>query len=96
MQIIKNYHQQITQKGVLVIERINLVSITEKICCDEKCRYPQLALRILIHVMAGMDTEGKIYISARRLAHVLGAHYDTVTKCIKYLREIEVLQKEVC
>ncbi len=81
-------------ENTIKVERQNLLSLTEKICKDKKCRYPQLALRILIHVIAGVDTEGMIPISARQLSKTLEVNYDTVTKCLKYLRETEVLQIE--
>jgi hypothetical protein len=83
-----------TRENSLEIERKTLFYFSEKICRDKKCRYPQLAMRILIHVMAGVDNDGKIYICARRLSQAMDAHYDTVTKCVKYLREIGVLRKE--
>jgi hypothetical protein len=84
-----------TLENPLEIERRNLFYFSEKICSDKKCRYPQLALRILIHVIASVGTDGKIYICARRLSQAMDVHYDTVTKCIKYLREIDVLRKDI-
>ena len=85
-----NGEQQWLPENIVEIERENLLSLTETIC--KNCRYPLLALRLLIHVIAGIDAEGRIYISARQLAKKLDVHYDTVTKCLKYLREIGALR----
>ena len=74
------------------IEPTTLLSITEKIC--QQCRYPLLALRLLIYMICEMDSHGRISISARRLSKSLDVHYDTVTKCLKYLRDIGVLKIE--
>ena len=74
------------------IEPATLLSITEKIC--QQCRYPLLALRLLIYMICEMDAHGRICISARRLSKSLDVHYDTVTKCLKYLREIGVVRIE--
>ena len=76
------------------IEQENLRAIADKICQKNECRYPLLALRLLIHIITGIDTEDRIYISARQLSKALDAHYDTVTKCLKYLREIGVIRIE--
>jgi len=69
-----------------------LREIVDKICSNEGCRYPLLALRILIHVITSIDDANRVYISARHLSKTLDVNYDTVTKCLKYLRSIEVLQ----
>jgi hypothetical protein len=81
-------------ENIVEIEPMTLRSIAEKICKNDRCRYPLLALRLLIHVITGIDGSGKIYISARQLSKSLDVHYDTVTKCLKFLREIEVLRIE--
>jgi hypothetical protein len=78
-------------KHTVEIEQENLLCITEQICQHSHCRYPQLALRLMLHMIAGIDTEGRVHVCARQLAKTLGVHYDTVTKCLKYLREIGVL-----
>ncbi len=80
--------------NVVWVDHHKLFYLTERISHDQRCRYPQLTLRILINAIAGMDTDGKIYICARQLSKIMDVHYDTVTKCIKYLREIEVLRIE--
>lgn len=79
-----------SSENIVEVERYQLLQIAETICTDEMCRYPQLALRILIHVIAGIDKEGGIYISAKQLANKLGVNYNTVSKCLKYLRKIGV------
>ena len=85
------YHGNL-QGPVVQIEQHKLRTVVETICTQ--CRYPLLALRLLLYVITGIDAEGRIYLSARHLAKMLNVHYDTVTKCLKYLREIEVLQIE--
>ncbi|MNY41731.1 hypothetical protein D3C86_1765680 [compost metagenome] len=57
----------------------------------QQCRYPLLALRILVHVICSSDTQGRVYINARQLSRKLDVHYDTVTKALKYLRETGIL-----
>lgn len=81
-------------ENIVEIERNQLLQLTETICTDHACRYPQLALRILIHVITGIDTEGGVYISAKQLAGKLGVNYNTVSKCLKYLRQMGVLRLE--
>ena len=81
-------------ENIVQIEQQSLVYLTEKICRDKKCRYPQLSLRILMHVIAGIDAGGCIHICARQLSKEMEVNYDTVTKCLKYLREIQVLRIE--
>ena len=75
---------------VVNIEQKQLQSVVESIC--QQCRYPLLALRILIHAICSIDSQGRIYINARQLSRKLGVHYDTLTKCLKFLREIDVLR----
>ena len=82
------------QKGLLIVNPDSLVRYTEIICTDENCRYPQLTLRILNHIFAEIDKENKWAISPRYVSDRLGANYDTVTKCLKYLRSINVLRIE--
>ncbi len=81
-------------ENFIKIEKLGFKALVEKICQNDECRYPLLALRILIHIITGIDGNGRIYISARHLAKSLNVHYDTVTKCLKYLREINVLRIE--
>jgi len=47
-----------------------------------------------MHVIAGIDAGGCIHICARQLSKEMEVNYDTVTKCLKYLREIQVLRIE--
>jgi len=82
------------QKGLLVVNPENLIKFTEIICTDKNCRYPQLTLRILNHIFAEIDKDNKWAISPRFVSTKLEANYDTVTKCLKYLRSINVLQIE--
>jgi hypothetical protein len=79
-------------ENMIEIEQRNLRSVVETIC--NQCRYPLLALRLLIHVITGIDADGRIDISARQLSKTMDVHYDTVTKCLKYLREIEAIRIE--
>lgn len=90
------HHQQHSEQleNVVEIDREALASITSQICQPGNCRYPLLALRILIHVISGIDDKGQIPISARQLSKSMNVHYDTVCKTLKYLREIGVLQIE--
>ena len=76
--------------NIIEVESKNLQEITDKIC--GQCRYPLLALRLLIYFITGIDNNGVIQISARQLSRKMNVHYDTVTKCLKYLREIEVIR----
>jgi len=78
-------------ENIVEIEQKNLRRVVEKICQPGQCRYPLLALRLLLHVITGIDHTGTISISARQLAKSMNVHYDTVTKCLKYLREIGVV-----
>ena len=79
-------------KGLLIVNPTSLIKYTETICTDKKCRYPQLTLRILNHILAELDKENKWSACPRQISMKLGAHYDTVTKCLKYLRSINVIQ----
>ncbi len=81
-------------ENIIEIEKKSLCCIVEKICQHERCRFPLLAVRILIHTITSIDANGRVYISARQLSKSLDVHYDTVTKCLKFLREIQVLQME--
>lgn len=81
-------------EDVVEIKPIQLMKITETICTDARCRYPQLALRILLHVIAGIDKDGGVFLSAKQLAGNMGVNYNTVTKCLRYLRRIGVLSLE--
>lgn len=93
MKFYKSEIQNISA-NVVEIEPQSFRYIVDKICKNADCRYPLLALRLLVHVITGIDASGKVYLSARQLAKSLDVHYDTVTKCLKYLREIEVLKIE--
>ena len=79
---------------IVEIEQESLRMVVEHITDNSQCRYPLLALRVLLHTITKIDTKGRVYISARQLAKSLDVHYDTLTKCLKYLREIEVLKIE--
>ena len=81
-------------KGLLVVNPDSLVRYTEIICTDKNCRYPHLTLRILNHIFAELDKEKKWAVCPRYVSDSLGANYDTVTKCLKYLRSIDVLRIE--
>ena len=80
------------EKNFVLVNPEKLIKYTEKICTDENCRYPQLALRLMNHILAEMDNNNKWNISARQIAKRFGVHYDTVTKCLKYLRAIELIK----
>jgi hypothetical protein len=82
---------QVQPENIIQIDRQYLLSITEKISVDTKCQYRQATLRIFNHLLASAD-EGRVVISARQLSKKLGIHYDTVTKCIKYLKGIGVIK----
>ena len=88
----KNYFER--EKNFVLVNPEKLIRFTEKICTDENCRYPQLALRIMNHILAEMDYDNKWKISARQISKRFGVHYDTVTKCLKYLRSIELIKPE--
>lgn len=80
-------------RGLLIINPESLIRYTEIICTDENCRFPQLALRILNHVFSEIDKENKFTVNARRISKQFGVHYDTVTKCLKYLRSIGLIKQ---
>jgi hypothetical protein len=86
---IKNEWQP---ENTIEIQKKSLSCIVDKINEVGQCRYPLLALRILIYVIISIDGNGIVHISARHLSKSLGVNYDTVTKCLKYLRQIGVLQ----
>jgi hypothetical protein len=100
MKFWKTEHQHLSHDGespsplvsLVEVEQKGLRAVAEKICESNECRYPLLALRLLIHVITGIDSNGKIHLSARQLSKSMGVHYDTITKCLKYLREIGVLR----
>lgn len=79
-------------EDIIEIEKKNFLGTVECIC--KQCRYPLLALRIFMHIVCGIDDAGEIHISARHMAKKLDVHYDTVTKCLKFLREIKAIQIE--
>ena len=79
-------------ENVIEVDKKSLHGIVEAISRSGDCRYPLLAIRILIYAITSVDGNGKTYISARQLSKSLDAHYDTVTKCLKYLRAIDVLE----
>ncbi len=80
--------------NIIQVSQDNVLSLTEKICTDKNCKFPQLALRIFNHLLAGVDNEGKVTVNARLLSKKLGVNYDTVTKCIKYLKHIEIIKAD--
>ena len=81
-------------KKLLIVNPDILKGYTETICTDESCRYPKLTLRILNHILADIDRENKWEASPRNVAKRLDSNYDTVTKCLKYLRSINALQDD--
>jgi len=83
--------QSLSLEDVIGIEKKSLRSIVETICKNPQCRYPLLTLRLLIHIITETDKDGRIYLSPRQLSKLMGTHYDTVTKCLKYLRIVGVL-----
>jgi len=87
------FHQW--QAGKIVqFNQQNILLVSEKISNDKNCKFRQAALRIFNHLLANMNSEGKVAINARQLSKTMDIHYDTVTKCLKYLREIEVIKIE--
>ena len=82
------------QSGLLIVNPVSLINYAEIICTDENSRYPQLNLRILIHDLGEIDKENKWAVCPRQISKQLGAHYDTVTKCLKFLRSIQALQNK--
>ncbi len=83
------------QENIVEIDAQQLTSLTEYICNPRsRCRYPLLALRLLIHVICQIDGHGRMYISARKLSQKMDVHYDSLTKCLKYLREIGAIRVE--
>lgn len=84
--------QQGQTDNFIRVNQENLLIFNEKIITDEKCRFRQAVLIIFNHLLANMDNESKVEINARQLSKRLGIHYDTATKCIKYLKDIEVLK----
>jgi hypothetical protein len=78
-------------EDIAEVDQKAIFEITEKICTDENCHYRQLALRILLHMIASIDGDNKIYIHAGQYAEALKVHYNSLTKCLKYLREIGLL-----
>ena len=74
--------------------RRHILLISEQISTDKNCKFRQATLRIFIYLLASMDNEGKVSINARQLSKNLGVHYDTTTKCIKYLKAIDVIKTE--
>ena len=87
---LSGYTEDFHSGNIVNIEQKQLQSVVESIC--QQCRYPLLALRILMHAICSIDSQGRTYINARQLAQKLGVHYDTLTKTIKFLREIDVLR----
>lgn len=92
--ILKEGQSDTPSAQIVEIEQNSLQAVVEHITDNDRCRYPLLSLRLLLHTISKIDTNGRVYISARQLAKSLDVHYDTVTKCLKYLREIEVLRIE--
>ena len=78
-------------EGLLIVNPESLKRYENTIRTDENCRYPNLTLILLIHIMVNMDCQNQCNISARHLAKRIGANYDTVTKCLKYLRSINAI-----
>ena len=72
------FHQGQTDNFIRVNQE-NLLLFTDKIITDENCRFRQAVLIIFNHLLANMDNESKVEISARQLSKRLGIHYDTAT-----------------
>lgn len=87
----QNLYNQWNPENIVQVNRQNIIAITEKICTDKNCKFRQQALRIFVHLIASIDKECKVAINAKQLSKKLDVHYDTVSKCLKYLRNIEVL-----
>jgi hypothetical protein len=85
------FHQWQSDNTIRVNQE-NLLLFIEKITTDENCKFRQTVLLIFNHLLANMDNESKVEINARQLSKKLGVHYDTATKCIKYLKQIEVIK----
>jgi hypothetical protein len=81
-------------ENIIQVNQQYILLISEKISNDENCKFRQAVLRIFNHILASIDDEGKVSINARQLSKNLGVHYDTITKCIKYLRAINVIKTE--
>jgi len=81
-------------ENIIQVNQQYILLISEKISNDENCKFRQAVLRIFNHILASIDNEGKVSINARQLSRNLGVHYDTITKCIKYLRAINVIKTE--
>lgn len=75
-------------KGTLIINREAFLRYEKIIVNDENCRYPNLTIRILIHIFLEIENQNKWNIRPRIIAERLNANYDTVSKCLKYLRSI--------
>lgn len=87
--------QPVPQDNIVGIDQRQLFAFSERICgAGSTCKYPQLALRLLVYMLSHIDSEGKAYINARKVARKLDVHYDTVTKCLKYLRHIDAVRVE--
>jgi hypothetical protein len=77
-------------ENIIEVKQQTLQKVADRIC--EQCRYPLLGLRLLLYVMAHIDEQGRVFINARHLSKRLNVHYDTLTKALKFLREIGVLK----
>jgi|GEM_PF-3154292 len=81
-------------ENTIQINQRNILLISEKISTDEHFKFRQAALRIFNFLLASMDNDCKVAISARHLSKKLGISYDTVTKSLKYLKAINVLKSQ--
>ena len=81
-------------ESIIQVNQQYILLISEQISNDKNCKFRQAALRIFTHLLASIDNEGKVSINARQLSKNLGVHYDTTTKCIKYLKVIDVIKTE--
>jgi len=81
-------------ENIIQVNQQYILLISEQISNDKNCKFRQAALRIFTHLLASIDNEGKVSINARQLSKNLGVHYDTTTKCIKYLKVIDVIKTE--
>lgn len=89
---LEGHSQNWSPENTIEIERKNFLSVVENIC--KQSRYPLLTLRIFIHIICGIDGDGQAHFSTRQMAKTLDAHYDTASKCIRFLKEIDVLRVE--
>ncbi len=72
----------------------NISLVSETICTDRNFRFRQAGVRIFNYLVGCADMECKVAICARQLSKKLGVSYDTVTKTLKYLKQLKVLHPD--